>query len=340
MSGIQVKRSLGVNDYVVPVEEVSVPWGDPFNLASHEDENMTVSLVNFKATGKHLWLEAALNVPARWWVRHRHQIPLLLEIQNQIRETRPKAGAAVRLPRNSKYLLPLQVRGKVLWFQNVSSTVILAVRDEALQDLGWFLEQIKEDLKETPEDDAPPEAPALQRESIPEALKTPVQESLQTLREHAACSSVSWLQSKLSFRVKRKHDKVLQDFRIPSLHKKMRECREHDNKEVLDRQFTSVMPKILEFLSASAAELAASSHPQPLENLAHSGEPQEAAGVLADGPAADLAEVPAADIAEASAAHGPPAALADGPAGEPADAPAAPRRGRPRPAPYRRRARS
>ena len=114
--------------------------------------------------------------------------------------------------------------------------------------------------------------------------------------------------------MKRKGDKVEQIFRVMNLKKKRVEAEAHDNSEVLERHFSSLIPKILEFLSGEAAS---SSNPLPLQNMPQESGP-EALEDLAEGPAgpapADPADGPA-DSAE------PAADLANNPADP---APAAP----------------
>ena len=72
MSSICVQHRLCANDHAVPVDQKSLSFVDPYNLANEADEELAVSLVSFKATDRDngkdkKWLEEALHVPARWY---------------------------------------------------------------------------------------------------------------------------------------------------------------------------------------------------------------------------------------------------------------------------------
>ena len=138
---LEVQRRVCLNEYAVPQEHDSLPWVNPFALASDEPDFLDVSLVSFKATGNLIWLEKSLELPSRWWLRHHHRVPLIIEILDLIRSQKATTRAAARLPRTRECLLPLQIRGKALWFKNDSRCVIYAIRDgqQALGDFQWFL---------------------------------------------------------------------------------------------------------------------------------------------------------------------------------------------------------
>ena len=313
MATFKVSWRLCVNDHAVPVESVSLPWMDPFELTSDLDldEEIAVNLVNLKATGKTTWIEKALNLPARGWLKNMQIVPLILEIQDRIRNRKPKAGSVARLPRNDKHLLPFEIRGKILWFQNTSRTVVLAVKDESLGDLEWFLQELHKDLQNLA--DEKDDELAIRRmasQPIPEDIQVEVNEGLETIRESSACLSVNWLQSRSCFRITRKSDNVVRHCCVKSLKKGRLEAEEHNNTEILQRMFASVTQEIMEFLSGHAGEVASSSQQHP----APDSESKSPEAGPAKAPEADLAEAPAAaaDLDEAPADPAPEGSL-DGP---------------------------
>ena len=57
------------------------------------------------------------------------------------------------MPRNHKTLLPLQVRGKILWCENNSRCVILALKQgREVERLQWFTNELHKGTKNLAED--------------------------------------------------------------------------------------------------------------------------------------------------------------------------------------------
>ena len=120
------------------------------------------------------WLTKALGLPdSEWWGQNMDRVPLLLEILQLMRETMPAQGSDASMPRNPKYLLPLQVRRRILWLQHdpqEPQCVILALleydnedhehadpdevlaqhlnRQSATEDLQWFLQELTQDIED------------------------------------------------------------------------------------------------------------------------------------------------------------------------------------------------
>ena len=249
-----------------------MPFIDPYNLSIETEDFLTVSLVSFKAGDAMAWLTKALKMPGgRWWRYHQNRFPLLLEITQLIRDKKVTKGCAGRMPRNHKSLLPLQVRGKVLWFQNDSRFVTLAIRDgkgedeaDAFAYVHWFLQELSKDFESPAFKEAPVEEPAEHkgvRAPVPEDLQDIVTETLKTLTEHHPCLSARYFHSRLSIRVQRRNDKVSQDFRVKGLKRKRDEAAEQDSQDLIKRQFDLAVQSAISFLDSEApAEDADSSH--------------------------------------------------------------------------------
>ena len=145
MAVLEVKRCLCVNDHAIPGsgEEHLLMC-----LGPHEDQ--TVRLVSFKGTQNATWLTNAQGLPTRWWSENHHRVPILREVLELIRSGKPTKGSAMRLPRQHNRLVQLNIRGRLLWFQNRSECVVLAIKDgpEGLEDLYFFLKELRADLQE------------------------------------------------------------------------------------------------------------------------------------------------------------------------------------------------
>ena len=79
MSVLPVAWRLCLGEHAVPVQRVSLPFVDPYNLSTNTDEFIVVSLVSFKASEVKGWLEQGLQVPAKWWLRNHGSLPILQE---------------------------------------------------------------------------------------------------------------------------------------------------------------------------------------------------------------------------------------------------------------------
>ena len=283
---VVVSRRVCFNDMAVPlVEEQSLPFVDPLNLASETEDMLSVSLVNFKATGNLQWLEKGLELKSRWWVFNHHRVPLLVEVLEKIREHKIKSGGQARLPRLRNHLLPLLIRGKLLWFQNDSRNVILAMREEqGLEDLGWFLAEMEKDIgehafQEAPEEAPDSSAPAVRKEipgAMSEDLKPFVKAALGEIHSHPQCLNASFLQSRLSFRVQRK-DKSSKEFKVKDLKRKRTEAAEQDNQDLVQRQFDVVQIAARSFLEAPDSSTGPSSSTNQQAPEAPSAEPADSA---------------------------------------------------------------
>ena len=87
-----------------------------------------VTLVPIKRQGPDVaWLCSALEVKQSWWITHMTQIPLFVEILEAIKSKKVLKGAAARMPRQPRSLVPLKIRGRVVWFANSSRSVGLAL---------------------------------------------------------------------------------------------------------------------------------------------------------------------------------------------------------------------
>ena len=113
-----------------------------------------------------------------------------------IRAKKPLDG---RKPRYHKILIPICIRGRVLWFVNDSRAVTFAYQSHNLPDLSWFLHQLNDDIQEVLAEGAPGRAPrqpdiatveaqnpcsSASRSCLTTSRTTPLQERL--LPEHQA----------------------------------------------------------------------------------------------------------------------------------------------------------
>ena len=256
MAQFDVKRALVVNDVVVPATRGVHAIVDPHNMFPELDvDGMVVDLVHLKAAEWTLkvrgdsWVQKVLNKSLQlpcytWWKTHCARMPLLLEVQQLIRDSQKgrKMG-----DKKVDHILPLEVRGKVLWFLNCSRSVSLALRknkpeaqevvqgeaqgedeDHAITDLQWFLSELGKDAQSMLQGDVAeqivPHIPAPSgREAGPVAkdLTCMVAESLKTLRADPGCKSAGYHPSKNQFSVVRKNDKARKQFRVMQLKRKL-----------------------------------------------------------------------------------------------------------------------
>ena len=143
-----VEMRLCLDDSAIPLEKKTLAFVDPYSLAEELDELLLpVSLVRLSATGDLNWLHQGLVLPRRWWLQNHFRVPLMQEILGLIKNKKAKQGNNALMPRNHKNLLPLQVRGKILWFENNSRSVILALQQgREVEHLQWFMNELHKDI--------------------------------------------------------------------------------------------------------------------------------------------------------------------------------------------------
>ena len=256
MAVLEVAQRLCLGEHAVPVERLSLPFVDPYNLSTITAEFIVVSLVSFKASGSKGWLEQGLQVPSRWWPRNHASLPILQEILELIRQQNPKTGQSC-LPRSQKSLIALKVRDRILWFQNDSRCVILGVLDgdKGLADFRWFLEELSKGGKDAGGPAAAGDIVELAQAEPgdPDAgddLGTFITGALETLQAHQGCLRATYLPSRLSIRVVRMEDKVVSEFRLKNLKRKRAESADHDSEEPVNRQFDMVVSEAIKFLDS------------------------------------------------------------------------------------------
>ena len=303
MSVLQVKNRLCLQDMAVAFEKEGCKLDvvDPYNLAWELDIDpdvplSSVSIVSFKGTGNLQWLEKGLELKARWWVSNHHRVPLILQILALINDKKPKKTSSVLLPRNQKCVLPLDVRGKILWFENNSRCVNLALQEgHEIEQLLWFLDELKKDIDEhvySPEPEGQKEHTA-DKWDVP-AMQHIVVEMLEDLQGHQSCRAAAWLPSRCSFHVRRS-DKKSKQFRVQDLNKKYKESVDHDDTMVLKRQFEQAVAKAKTWLEeppVPSEEASTQELPGVLDEPAYPADTGPSSRELADQPAepAELVE--------------------------------------------------
>ena len=227
------------------------------------------------------WLHQGLALPRKWWQQNHFCVPLTQEILGLIKDKKPKQGSQALMPRNHKSLLPLQVRGKILWCENNSRCVILALKQgREVERLQWFMHELSKDIENLAEDPEVSDGPEDQagpghknsKLKLSEDLENLVKESLEQLREHPQSLRAVYLTSRSSFRVSRKKGNGCKLIRVMDLKKKQAEALEQEDQQPLKRQFSFAVQACIELLESAAPGAAASSNQQP-----QPGVPEEAA---------------------------------------------------------------
>ena len=246
----------------VPVEEKTLSWMDPYQEAQgEEEESLKVLLVPFKASGNMDWLEKGLGFLARWWMKNHHRVPLICEVLELLKKQRPSQGAQRLLPKQASSILPLRIRGKVLWFQNQLRYVVLALKTgEEAASLQHFLDELLKDVESLSEQDADRKQ---QKRQVPEEETQVVERALEILRDHSACRSAKFFPSRSCFQVVLQN-KTCEEFRVKDLTKKRKESLNQDDSSGIETVFDKAVQQALNFLNGDI------DHPVPIQQ---GGEP-------------------------------------------------------------------
>jgi hypothetical protein len=166
------------------------------------------------------------------------------------------------MPRNHKNLLLLQVRGKILWFENNCRCVILALQQgREVEHLQWFMNELHKDICILNVERAAGHKNS--KLKLSKDVENLVKESLEQLRDHPQSLSPVYLTSRRSFRVSRKKDKGSKIIRVKAMKRKQDEALEQKDHQPLKRQFSFVVQACIEFLESAEPGAAASSNEQP-----------------------------------------------------------------------------
>ena len=276
MATFDFKLSWTLNGFAVPVEKKEVTFLDPQHLALEAtvgdldlDAEVEMRLASFKASSDMKWFLKALELPSKWWHNHCGQLPLLREIRHIIRSQKTSKGSASRLPRESKSMVLIKVRERILFVQNISSHVALGLRGtpgatpgtlvDELGVLKWFSQELQKDVKylqENPkklevqedglEEEGEQEA-GVEAEPEDEHQLQVIEKCLKDLQGHPSCQHAWWMPSRQCFRVTNKHNKSSADFSAKGLKRK------HLSEQALENQFDLALNRALEFLDAPGA---------------------------------------------------------------------------------------
>ena len=291
MPVLQVTRELCVNGWLVPAERVESEVMDPHNLANEaEDAKHKVNLVDLKVSAPHTWLYKSLGLHPKWFTKNHGRIPLLREILEAIRSPKRKRGGEARQPTRRSDLVILQVRDRVLWAQNESRYLRLAVRDgeKGIEDLHWFMQELSQDVGDLQEaDELMDESLHKERRlGIPDDLQEHVREALHALQEHPRFASAHFQPSKSAMHVVRSVDGATKRLTV----KKLKKARGND--DGVSRQFALMQAAAIEFLEGEEPEAdnadsdgVSDEHDVP-KNFAGRQEPAAQAQELAEEPAA------------------------------------------------------
>ena len=242
-----------------------------------------------------------------------------------IRAKKPLDG---RKPRYHKILIPINIRGRVLWFVNDARCVTFAYQSHNLPDLSWFLHQLNDDIQEVLAEGAPgktprqPDAATVEQEDLQKCKKI----LLDNLKDYRPCKSAFFLNTKLVIRVARLSDGQKKEFGICSTSSRRFRTADWDYEE----SFANLEARIRAWLrapvdlQAPALPLPDTEYYDPMDAGADPPSPNEAVlEVEASGLASSSADVQILPEAAAVADAAPGPAVADAAPGPAvADAPA------------------
>ena len=288
MAEFDIQRKLCVNGWVVPGPSKVLATMDPFGLAESDKECMRATLVKFPASGPtslRTWLHKILHLPtSTWWSQNCSRIPLLLEVLDLIDSKKPKGNThALRHP---EAIMPMEVRGKVLWFMKNSRCVTLALleghekepeEEPAITDLQWFLKELRKDtellLRAPVEAERPvgqelvPPPRGRPKTSTPRDCEEIVDECLLRLRSHPQCRNAGYFDSRHCLWVARKGHKGRREFRVHELKRKRAASADHDHAGPVHDAFDKAMSLALSFLGPEAPDTLGDGDAQPLSGL-------------------------------------------------------------------------
>ena len=221
---LSVRDRMCLNGSVVPVEEATCTWVDPYNLVSELREHLPVRLVAFKKIlGNDMrWLQQEMNLPrTRTMASKFLNMPLFWDVRDLIEKKKNKKS---RMPKRHTSLVPLEIRGRVLWFMNNHNVVTLALHGpSANEDLQFFIRELQQDLILYMIGNGQHGINVLPRRqaksAVPEDLKAPVKEALDVLMTYQKCQKARYCFHRNQIVVRRAPDGTRGTFTVKGMHR-------------------------------------------------------------------------------------------------------------------------
>lgn len=255
MAAFVVKERLCVNDIAVPLEEHTLDFVDLHNLKDGDEENLEFLLLHCKATSNMGWLESALKLKARWWVNNSNKVPLLIEIRKAIETKKVRSGGGVRLPKCAKSIVALEIRDQVIYAVNNPMYVTFAFKPgESTSGVQWLLEELQKDIEVLKMPGASSSSMKRSKSEVTDEEDEFVQQSLESIRNHAQCRRVCFQRSRNSFMIVKK-DNSSSEISIPKLEKqrKVALSREHEESwDKVENSYQQAVSCALQFLDGHA----------------------------------------------------------------------------------------
>ena len=148
---LELMNRLCLGDMAVPLVSKNMDfWDIQKLLEASDEENAPFNLLNFKATGEHLWLERAFKLPSRWWIKHQSRLPLFQEIRQSIEAMKKgsKKNMTDLMAKRTNVIVAIQLRGQVILVVNDARSATVAFRHgEESELLLWLLREIEKDIR-------------------------------------------------------------------------------------------------------------------------------------------------------------------------------------------------
>lgn len=262
---VVAEYKLCLNNQVVPVEKRLCSFLDPYDLASQInvdiEQDLELTLVQFKTRTDLGWLDRALQVLSRTCSQYLLDLPLIQEIKNLIEQKKQanRQGQKARESTSWKAFVILQVRDRILVCQNTTHSVVLALLgpdgDPAslagqMRTLEWFAQEFAEDLQKLQSNTSSRDTPNQVPQEEPAQQAVAAKALVQVLLQHPGCSKAFWQPSRLGFKVLKTGTQKLREFRVQGLNKRKQGASPPDPSEA----FEQTKSKIFEYLEQPVLE--------------------------------------------------------------------------------------
>ena len=255
---LELMNRLCLGDMAVPLVSKSMDfWDIQKLLEASDEEDAPFHLLNFKATGEHLWLERAFKLPSRWWIKHQSRLPLFQEIRQSI-EAMKKGGKKEKnmsdlMAKRTNVIVAIQLRGQVILVVNDARSATVAFRHgEESELLLWFLREIEKDIRSLQSGGLKSLKRKEKVEDINEQEETIVNEVVENLKQHPKCRSACFAKSRGCLIVNTK------EFFVAKWNKIRQKAILTDEWENLKKEFLLASESASEFLDNLVAKTQAS----------------------------------------------------------------------------------
>ncbi len=122
-----VEHKLCVGNLAVPLVSRMMELEDINDIAGGDQDEHAFECLELKTTSNASYIEQGLKLPAKFWKKNSHKLPLIIELREAIGTGKVVKG---RMPRRPNSAVAIMLRGRVTMVRNSTTMLTLVAHPE------------------------------------------------------------------------------------------------------------------------------------------------------------------------------------------------------------------